>query len=90
MTDDTTTAANVDRLALLTAKLERESRATRYVLVICTASILAVNAYIIRAVYNDLPVVLLAHFMENMQAVVMTFRSYDNSIVRTKGGATTK
>jgi hypothetical protein len=80
MTDDTATGANSDRLALLTAKLERESRATRYVLVICTAALLAVNAYIIRAVYNDLPDVMLAHFMEHMQDLVMTAKTYDAAV----------
>lgn len=85
MTDDATTGAAVDRLAAISTKMEREGRMTRYTLVICTAAILAVNAYIIRAMYNDVPDILLGHFMENMQAIVMTAKGYENVLGKTGG-----
>ena len=88
MTDDATTAANVDRLAMLTAKLERESRATRYLLVICTAANIAVTTFGMKVAYEWLPPIMLTHFMEHMQEVVMTYRSYNDAL--NKGAAAAK
>lgn len=77
MTDDATTAANADRLAMLTTKLERESRATRYLLVICTAANIAVITFGIKVAYEWLPPLMLAHMMEHMPEIVMTQRSIE-------------
>ena len=77
MTDEATTAANVDRLAMLTTKLERESRATRYLLVICTAANIAVTTFSMKVAWEWLPPLILAHFMEHMPEVSMTYRAID-------------
>ena len=87
MTDDATTASNVDRLALLTTKLENEGKKTRYVLVFCTASILAIQAYTIITMYNDLPTIMLSNFMENMTSIVMHFKGVEGRMVKTTAPA---
>jgi hypothetical protein len=93
MTDEATTAANVDRLAMLTTKLERESRATRYLLVICTAANIAVTTFGMKVAWEWLPPLLLAHFIEHMPEITMTYRAIDANLARQqgapKGGATT-
>jgi hypothetical protein len=75
MTDEATTAGSVDRITMLATKLERESRATRYLLVICTAANLAVMAFSMKVAYEWLPPIMLAHFMEHMSEVIMTQRA---------------
>ena len=76
MTDEAATAAgSVDRITMLATKLERESRATRYLLVICTAANLAVMAFSMKVAYEWLPPIMLAHFMEHMSEVLMTQRA---------------
>src|SRR3990167_11532252 len=81
MTDDVTTAANADRVAVLTTKLERESRATRYLLVICTAASIAVTTFSMIKSYEYLPPMMLSHFMEHMPEVMMTYRAVENNLV---------
>jgi len=85
MTDDATSAANVDRLATLTTKLERESRATRYLLVVCTAANIAVVTFGVKVAYDWLPPIMLAHFMEHMQEISMTWHAYEAGNARAAG-----
>lgn len=82
MTDEATTAGSVDRITMLGTKLERESRATRYLLVICTAANLAVMAFSMKVNYEWIPPIMLAHFMEHMSEIVMTERAVANDIDR--------
>jgi hypothetical protein len=77
MTDDATTAANVDRLAAVSTKLERESRMTRYLLVICTAANIAVVTFGVKVSYDMLPPIMLAYFMEHIQEVQMLWKGYE-------------
>jgi hypothetical protein len=82
MTDEATTAGSVDRITMLATKLERESRATRYLLVICTAANLAVMAFSMKVAYEWLPPIMLAHFMEHMSEVMMTQRAVGAALDR--------
>lgn len=90
MTDEATSAGSVDRITMLATKLERESRATRYLLVICTAAMLAVQAFSMKVAYEWLPPIMLAHFMEHMTEVMMTERAVSADLDRRspKAGAT--
>jgi hypothetical protein len=88
MTDEATTAGSVDRITMLATKLERESRATRYLLVICTAANLAVMAFSMKIMYEWLPPIMLAHFMEHMSEVMMTERAIGADMDRRAGAAT--
>ncbi|HEY9790485.1 MAG TPA: hypothetical protein V6D22_08805 [Candidatus Obscuribacterales bacterium] len=87
MTDDATTAANVDRLAAVSTKLERESRMTRYLLVICTAANIAVCTFGVKVSYDMLPPIMLAYFMEHMQEVQMLWKGYEFAASKHPGGA---
>lgn len=91
MTDEAAaTAASVDRITMLATKVERESRATRYLLVICTAANLAVMAFSMKIAYEWLPPIMLAHFMEHMTEVMMTERAVSNALDKGYMGATPK
>ncbi len=85
MTDEATSAGSVDRITMLATKLERESRATRYLLVICTAANLAVMAFSMKVVYEWVPPIMLAHFMEHMDEILMTQRAIEQRM-GAKGG----
>lgn len=87
MTDEATSAGSVDRITMLATKLERESRATRYLLVICTAAMLAVQAFSMKVAYEWLPPIMLAHFMEHMTEVEMTHRAIAADLDRRAGKA---
>lgn len=87
MTDEATSAGSVDRITMLATKLERESRATRYLMVICTAAILAVTAFSMKVAYEWLPPIMLAHFMEHMSEVLMTQRAISADLDRKAGAA---
>jgi hypothetical protein len=78
MTDDAT-GGNADRLAALATKVERESRMIKYLLLICTAANIAVTTFGVKVAYDWLPPIMLAHFMEHMQEINMTWRAYDNA-----------
>ena len=84
MTDDATTAANVDRLAMITTKIERESRFTRSLVVICTAANLAIYVFGMIKLYEVLPPLVLAHFMEHMSEVILTQRMTENALNHNK------
>jgi hypothetical protein len=71
MTDDASTA-NTDRLSMIATKVERESRFTRIVVVICTIANLTVYVFGMMKTFEALPPTLLAYFMENMDAIVTT------------------
>ena len=86
MTDDATTAANVDRLAAVSTKLERESRMTRYLLVICTAANIAVCTFGVKVSYDMLPPIMLAYFMEHIQEVQMLWKGYEFGATMQKKG----
>jgi hypothetical protein len=86
MTDEATSAGSVDRITMLATKLERESRATRYLLVICTAGMLAVQAFSMKVAYEWLPPIMLAHFMEHMTEVMMTQRAVSADLDRRGSG----
>lgn len=87
MTDEATTAGSVDRITMLATKLEREARATRYLVVICCAANLAVAAFSMKVAYEWLPPIMLAHFMEHMTEVMMTERAISTAMDRGALGA---
>jgi hypothetical protein len=71
MTDDVSTANN-DRISMIANKVERESRFTRIVVVICTIANLTVYVFGMMKTFEALPASILATFMENMEAIMMT------------------
>lgn len=81
MTDDASTA-NTDRYSSILNKVERESRFTRIVVVICTMANLTVFVFGMVKTFEALPPTLLAYFMENMEAIVTTQKGIE--MVRVK------
>ena len=71
MTDDAN-MANTDRLSMIMTKLERESRFTRIVVVICTIANLTVFVFGLMQTFEALPATCLAYFLENMEPIMQT------------------
>lgn len=72
MADETTPAAagGLDsKIAALTAKIERESRFTRSLVVICTAAILGVSLVPVKIMLTDLPTIIWAEFSEHLDTI---------------------
>jgi hypothetical protein len=86
MTDDASTA-NTDRLSMIATKVERESRFTRIVVVICTIANLTVFVFGMMKTFEALPPTLLAYLMENMDAIVTTQKGIEMSHARKNAAA---
>jgi hypothetical protein len=79
MTDDVS-VANTDRLAMITTKIERESRFTRVVVVVCTIANLAVFVFGLMKAFEFFPPTLLAYFMENMPKIYLQHRAIEQRL----------
>jgi len=77
MTEETTTSASVDRFTMLATKVERESRFTRSLVVICTVANLGVVFYGITEIYKSLPLVMIASFMGNLDKIVYQWKAIE-------------
>lgn len=55
------------KIAALTTKIDRESRLTRSLVLLCTAAILGVILYTITIMYDYVPKLVWATFQENLQ-----------------------
>lgn len=86
MTEDTTTSASVDRFTMLATKMERESRFTRSLLVICTVANLGVMFYGITEIYKSLPLVIIANYMANLDKIVYQTKAIEMTMPH-KGAA---
>lgn len=86
MTDDAS-VANTDRTSMLMTKVERESRFTRIVVVICTIANLTVLVFGMMKTFEAMPPQLLAYFMENMDAIVMQEKGVEMAQHRKAQGA---
>jgi hypothetical protein len=65
--------------AQLAKKIDDQARFTRAVTIICTLAILGVMFYTLTSIVTTLPGLVLAHFMGNLEQIVMEYRLVDNS-----------
>lgn len=82
MVDDT--AASPDRVAALATKIEKESRFTRTLVVVTCVANLCVMFYMMHEMFVDLPVAIVAKYLENLQVIHTQWKTYDN--LGTKAG----
>lgn len=75
MVDET---ASPNGMASVAAKIERESRFTRVVVVICTVANLCVMFYIIHEMFTNLPIAFMGRYMESLPVVHKQWKTYDN------------
>lgn len=87
MTDDAS-SANTDRISMISNKVERESRFTRIVVVVCTIANLTVMVFGMVKTFDTLPPTLLAYFMENMEAIVTTQKGIEMAHSKRPAAAT--
>lgn len=83
MVDESTTASP-DRVAALANKIEKESRFTRTLVVVCTVANLCVMFYMIHEMFNSLPIAMTAKYLENLQVIHTQWKTYDNLGTSTK------
>jgi hypothetical protein len=65
--------------AQLSKKIDDQARFTRTVVIICTLSILGINFYSLTSMVTTLPDLVLAHFMGNLEQVVIEWKLAENS-----------
>jgi len=63
----------------LSKKIDDQARFTRAVVIICTLAILGVMFYTLTSIVTTLPGLVLAHFMGNLEQVVMEYKLVENS-----------
>jgi hypothetical protein len=88
MADETTaSAANLDQFAMMTSKIERESRFTRSLVVICTVANIAVSVYGLIQMSEGLPPLVLAQVMDHMSELVYQSKAIAEKTSGVMGGA---
>ena len=90
MTEDTNTSTSVDRFTMLATKVERESRFTRSLVVICTVANLGVLFYGITEIYRSLPPVFIAHYMGNLDKIIYQTKAIEMTMPRKRAAAETE
>lgn len=65
------------KIAALNAKIERESRFTRSLVVICTAAILGVTLVPVKIMLTDLPTIMWAEFSEHLDTLHSQWKIMD-------------
>ncbi len=74
MAEETNSA---DKFALLSSKVERESRFTRSLVVICTVANIGVSFYALTQTFSTLPAVVWATFMSNLDKTHTQWSAYE-------------
>jgi hypothetical protein len=73
MADETTDA----KFAALSAKIEKESRFTRSLVVVCTAAMLGVSLVPVKIMLSDLPTLIIAEIINKMEILHSNWKVYD-------------
>jgi len=73
MADETTDA----KIAALSAKIEKESRFTRSLVVVCTAAILGVSLVPVKIMLSDLPTLMIAEMINKMEILHANWKVLD-------------
>ena len=69
MADESSGGSVESKIAALHQKIERESRFTRSLVVICTAAILGVSLVPVKIMLTDLPNLLVGEFMSKLEVL---------------------
>lgn len=82
---DESSAASGDKLDAVLKKIERESRFTRSLVVICTAAILGVSLVPVKIMLTDFPKLLVTEFMAELEVVHDHWALLDQTFKRRSG-----
>lgn len=77
MADETAPSGLEGKIAALNSKIERESRFTRSLIVICTAAILGVSLVPVKIMLTDLPTIMWAEFSEHLDTLHSQWKIMD-------------
>lgn len=77
MADEPAPSGLEGKIAALNSKIERESRFTRSLVVICTAAILGVALVPVKIMLTDLPTVMWAEFAEHLDTLHSQWKIMD-------------
>lgn len=77
MADETAPSGLEGKIAALNSKIERESRFTRSLVVICTAAILGVTLVPVKIMLTDLPTIMWAEFAEHLDTLHSQWKIMD-------------
>ena len=89
MADEGTSGNLEGKIAALHQKIERESRFTRSLVVICTAAMLGVSLVPVKIMLTDLPTIIWGDFMTRLELVHDHWEILDKNFAErhTSGGA---
>ena len=80
--------SNVEsKITALSQKIEKESRFTRSLVVVCTAAILGVSLVPVKLMLSDLPNLMVNEFMNRMETIHMQWKVLDKLPHGGSGGA---
>ncbi len=79
MADEATSGNLEGKIAALHQKIERESRFTRSLVVICTAAVLGVSLVPVKIMLTDLPTIIWGDFMTRLEMVHEHWRVLDKN-----------
>lgn len=85
MADETSSSMD-GKFAALTQKVERESRFTRTLVVICTVANLGVMFYIVKEMFTDLPMAIFSTFEGKLDVVYYHWNALTNTHGRGPSG----
>jgi hypothetical protein len=73
-------ADDSDKLSELAKEVRDQSRFTRTVTVVCTAAVLAGLFYVTTEIFEKLPTMIIASYMENMEPIMKQMRAYEKHV----------